>query len=421
LNSFSTNTKLSNLWQNVREEEWEDWHWQLKNRITTLEQLKQLIQVIPEEEEGIKVSHGRLSMAITPYFASLMDPVNPNCPIRRQVVPLIDEAYISPYDMLDPCGEDKTSPVPGLVHRYPDRVLLLVTEQCAAYCRHCTRRRMVGENSSYLTPQYLEKAYDYIRSNKKVRDVLISGGDPLMLSDEKLEEIIKNIRNIPHVEFLRIGTRIPVTLPMRITPQLISMLKKYSPIWMSLHFNHPKEITKRCKVACDMLADAGIPLGSQTVLLRGINDRPYIMKKLMHELLKIRVRPYYIYQCDLARGTSHFRTPISVGINIMEKLRGHTTGYAVPTYVVDAPGGGGKIPIAPNYVISQAKGQYILRNYEGKIFTYFEEPSSYLPRQKKYFTSTPSLDKIKTKQENREKQFFFEFLEKKEMLYSQAS
>lgn len=421
MNSFSTNTKLSNLWQNVREEEWEDWHWQLKNRITTLEQLKQLIQVIPEEEEGIKVSHGRLSMAITPYFASLMDPVNPNCPIRRQVVPLIDEAYISPYDMLDPCGEDKTSPVPGLVHRYPDRVLLLVTEQCAAYCRHCTRRRMVGENSSYLTPQYLEKAYDYIRSNKKVRDVLISGGDPLMLSDEKLEEIIKNIRNIPHVEFLRIGTRIPVTLPMRITPQLISMLKKYSPIWMSLHFNHPKEITKRCKVACDMLADAGIPLGSQTVLLRGINDRPYIMKKLMHELLKIRVRPYYIYQCDLARGTSHFRTPISVGINIMEKLRGHTTGYAVPTYVVDAPGGGGKIPIAPNYVISQAKGQYILRNYEGKIFTYFEEPSSYLPRQKKYFTSTPSLDKIKTKQENREKQFFFEFLEKKEMLYSQAS
>ncbi|MGE4357385.1 MAG: lysine 2,3-aminomutase [Candidatus Omnitrophota bacterium] len=413
MNTLIYSNKLPSLWQDVPEKDWEDWHWQLKNRITTLNELRQVIQVIPEEEEGIKISRGRLSMAITPYFASLMDPLRPNCPIRRQAVPLIDESFISPYDMLDPCGEDKSSPVPGLVHRYPDRVLLLVTEQCAMYCRHCTRRRMVGEKETYLSPEHLNQAYDYIRANKKIRDVLISGGDPLMLSDEKLEEIISNIRAIPHVEFLRIGTRVPVTLPMRITPELVAMLKRFAPIWISLHFNHPKEITKRCKMACDMLADNGIPLGSQTVLLKGINDRPYIMKKLMHELLKIRVRPYYIYQCDLARGTSHFRTPISVGINIMEKLRGHTTGYAVPTYVVDAPGGGGKIPVAPNYVISQAKNQFILRNYEGKVFTYFEDSTSYLTGGKKYFTSISFFGKLKSKQEDLQKQFYFNFLETK--------
>ncbi|MCM8765249.1 MAG: lysine 2,3-aminomutase [Candidatus Omnitrophica bacterium] len=409
MNSLIAGNKLPALWQEVSEEEWEDWHWQLSHRITTLEELRQVIQVIPEEEEGVKISRGRLAMAITPYFASLMDPLRPDCPIRRQAVPLIEESYISPYDMLDPCGEDKTSPVPGLVHRYPDRVLLLVTEQCAMYCRHCTRRRMVGENVTYLTSRHLEEAYAYLRTNKKVRDVLISGGDPLLLSDDKLEEIIKNIRAIPHIEFLRIGTRVPVTLPMRVTPGLVSMLKRYAPIWMSLHFNHPKEITKRCKLACDLLVEAGIPLGSQTVLLKGINDRPYVMKKLMHELLKIRVRPYYIYQCDLARGTSHFRTPISVGINIMEKLRGHTTGYAVPTYVVDAPGGGGKIPVAPNYIISQAKGQFILRNYEGKIFTYFEDSPTEWRTTKKYFTNLSLSGKIKQKSGFAQKQLFFDF------------
>jgi len=422
LNLTTVSSKVSGLWAEVKEEEWEDWRWQLGNRITGLDQLRQVMQLTPEEEEGIKVSHGRLSMAITPYFASLMDPVRPNCPIRRQAVPLIDETYISPYDMLDPCGEDKTSPVPGLVHRYPDRVLLLVTEQCAMYCRHCTRRRMVGEKESYITSEHLSRAYEYLRSNKKVRDVLISGGDPLMFSDEKLEEIIKNIRSISHIEFLRIGTRIPVTLPMRVTPELVSMLKKYAPIWVSLHFNHPREVTKRVKIACDMLSDGGIPLGSQTVLLRGINDRPYVMRKLMHELLKIRVRPYYIYQCDLARGTSHFRTPVSVGINIMEKLRGHTSGYAVPVYVVDAPGGGGKIPVAPNYIISQAKGQFILRNYEGKIYTYFEDSTSYITGQKKCFTNVSLPVKIKQRQELPQKQFIFDFSAvKQENMSPQAS
>lgn len=365
---------ICSLWPDVTEELWENWLWQVENRITRIEQLKELLQLTPEEEKGIQGVHGRLSMAITPYFASLLDPQRSNCPLRRQSVPSAEEFYASPYDLLDPCGEDKDSPVPGIVHRYPDRVLLLATDQCATYCRHCTRRRLIDPQEHIISPDKLETAYDYIKSNRKIRDVLISGGDPLMLNDEMLEKILAAIRQIPHVELLRIGTRLPVTLPQRITPELTNMLKKYAPLWISIHFNHPKEVTKRTKTACDMLVDNGIPLGSQTVLLKGINDRPYIMKKLMHELLKIRVRPYYIYQCDLARGIAHFRTSISVGINIMEKLRGYTSGYAVPTYVVDGPGGGGKIPVAPNYVISQGKDSFVLRNYEGNIYTYREEP-----------------------------------------------
>lgn len=360
------------LWKNVSELDWEDWRWQIEHRIRTKEDLLHLIKLNPEEEEGIKKSHGRLSLAVTPYWATLMDSDDSNCPIRKQAVPVNLELKTSPHEMADPCAEDRDSPVPGLVHRYPDRVLLLVTEMCFSYCRHCTRRRMVGEDKNVLNLSNLDKAIDYIRSDHKIRDVLISGGDPLMLEDNVLEEIVKKLRSVSQIEFLRIGTRAPVTLPQRITNSLISMLKKYAPIWISIHFNHPKEITKRCKFACDMLADNGFPLGSQTVLLKGINDRPYIMKKLMHELLKIRVRPYYIYQCDPARGISHFRTPIAVGINIMEKLRGHTSGYAVPTYVVDAPGGGGKIPASPNYLISEAKGRYIFRNYKKKIYTYIE-------------------------------------------------
>lgn len=360
------------LWKDVSELDWEDWHWQVENRIRTKEDLSHLIKLTPEEEDGIKKSHGRLSMAITPYWATLMEQDDPNCPIRKQAVPVNLELKTSPHEMADPCAEDRDSPVPGLVHRYPDRVLLLVTEMCFSYCRHCTRRRMVGEDKNILSLNNLDKAIDYIRSDHKIRDVLVSGGDPLMLEDNILEEIIKKLRSVSQIEFLRIGTRAPVTLPQRITNGLLSMLKKYAPIWVSIHFNHPKEITKRCKFACDVLADNGFPLGSQTVLLRGINDRPYIMKRLMHELLKIRVRPYYIYQCDPARGISHFRTPVAVGINIMEKLRGHTSGYAVPTYVVDAPGGGGKIPVSPNYLISEAKGRYTFRNFKKKIYTYIE-------------------------------------------------
>ncbi|MDP3787406.1 MAG: KamA family radical SAM protein [Candidatus Omnitrophota bacterium] len=363
---------LLERWKDVPESDWEDWHWQIGNRVMTYDGLKDILQLTPSEVIGVKRSKGRLLMAIPPYWLSLIDPMRQTCPIRRQAIPTAEEFEVSLNDMEDPCGEDKDSPVPGLVHRYPDRVLLLATEKCAMYCRHCTRRRLVGSETHLTSRQNFEQAYDYIRSNRRVRDVLISGGDPLMLPDETIEDILKNLRAIPNVEFIRLGTRMPVTVPMRVTENLISIFKRYSPIWVSLHFNHPKEITKRCKKACDMLADSGIPLGSQTVLLRGINDRPSTMRRLMHELLKIRVRPYYIYQCDPAKGISHFRTAVSVGINIMEKLRGHTSGYSVPTYVVDAPGGGGKIPVAPNYVISQAKGMFTLRNYAGNIFTYYE-------------------------------------------------
>ena len=366
-------SRRKQLFPDVTDQEWDDWKWQVRNRIVNLEQLRKYISLTPEEEEGVQESLKMLRMAITPYYLSLIDPDDPDCPIRKQAIPTKKETYRSPADLLDPLHEDEDSPVPGLTHRYPDRVLLLSTEKCAMYCRHCTRRRLVGEKVSHaMNAKALDAAADYIRSNKKIRDVLISGGDPLMLEDSELEEIIRKIKSIPHVEFVRLGTRVPVTLPHRITESLIAMLKKYSPLWISIHFNHPREVSRRCKAALDMLADAGIPLGSQTVLLKGINDKPYIMRKLMHELLKVRVRPYYIYQCDPVKGTAHFRTPVAVGINIIEKLRGFTSGYAVPTYVVDAPGGGGKIPVGPSYLISQDKGKHVLRNYKGKIYTYVE-------------------------------------------------
>jgi lysine 2,3-aminomutase len=361
-----------NPWKDATEEEWDDWRWQLRHRVTRAEQLKLILNLSPEEIEAIEASKGRMATAITPYFAKLMDRNDSNCPIRRQAIPTMAEFHFSPADLMDPCAEDENSPVHGLVHRYPDRALLLVTDKCAVYCRYCTRRRMVGSSEKCITEEDLDEAIAYIQATKKVRDVLISGGDPLLLEDDHLERIIAKVRKAPHVEIVRIGTRVPVTLPQRITPTLASILKKYHPLWISIHFTHPKEITKEVRRACAILAEAGIPLGSQTVLLRGINDRSVVMKRLMHELLKIRVRPYYIYQCDLAMGTEHFRTPIAVGINIIEKLRGHTTGYAVPSFVIDAPGGGGKIPIGPTYLISQDKGKVVLRNYQGKVFEYQE-------------------------------------------------
>jgi len=364
--------RVINFFKDATPLDWEDWRWQIRNRIRTKDVLSKIINVTPEEERGVDGAGNKLTMSIPPYFASLMDPDDPNCPIRLQSVPQQYELETSPEEMNDPCGEDSHSPVYGLVHRYPDRVLFLVNEMCAMYCRYCTRSRMVGDGNRTLKPSTYQAAYDYIRSNKKIRDVLISGGDPLTLGDKMLDEILTNIKSIPHVEFVRIGTRIPVTLPQRVTSDLVKILKKHSPIWMSIHFNHPKEITKRVKFACDLLADSGIPMGSQTVLLKGINDKASTMKKLMHELLKIRVRPYYIYQCDPIKGSKHFRTPVSVGINIMEKLRGHTTGYSVPTYVIDGPGGGGKIPIAPNYIVSVEEGTYTLRNFAGEIFKYHD-------------------------------------------------
>ncbi|MEM3676773.1 MAG: KamA family radical SAM protein [Candidatus Bathyarchaeia archaeon] len=357
----------------VPAEDWGDWHWQLRNRLRNLEDLERYFHLTRDEVEGVELAlQGRtLPLGITPYFASLMDPVDPGCPLRRQGIPTSKEGVVGSWDMVDPLAEDADSPVPHLVHRYPDRVLLLVTNNCPMFCRYCTRRRIVGQTGE-VPLQELEPAYDYIRRHRRIRDVLISGGDPLTMSTERLEEILGRIREISHVEIVRIGTRAPVTLPMRIDDELLSMLRRYHPIWMSLHFTHPMEITPEVEAACNKLADAGIPLGSQTVLLKGINDSPLTMKRLVHKLLTMRVRPYYLYQCDSARGISHFKTPVRKGIEIIESLRGFTSGYAVPTYVIDAPGGGGKIPISPNYLLMYEHGRVLLRNYKGYVYEYRE-------------------------------------------------
>lgn len=359
------------------DEEWNDWKWQVRNRIESLYDLKKHIHLTPSEEEGVKKSLETLRMAITPYYLSLIDPNDPGDPVRRQAVPSALELHISHADLLDPLHEDEDSPVPGLTHRYPDRVLFLITDKCAMYCRHCTRRRFAGQTDAQSPTDRIQQAIDYIARTPQVRDVLLSGGDALLVSDRVLESIIQRLRAIPHVEIIRIGTRVPVVAPQRITDELVNMLKKYHPIWVNTHFNHPHEITPESRAALAKMADAGIPLGNQSVLLRGVNDNVDVMKKLVHLLVMNRVRPYYIYQCDLSMGLEHFRTPISKGIEIIENLRGHTSGYAVPTYVVDAPGGGGKIPVAPTYIISQSPGKVVLRNYEGVITTY-TEPADYV-------------------------------------------
>lgn len=360
------------LWADISAAEWNDWRWQLKNRICDVEKLKQIISLTGEEISGIKRCLEKFRMAVTPYYASLMDPEDRLCPVRQQAVPNPLELNTTAAELDDPLHEDVDSPVPGITHRYPDRVLLLVTDQCSMYCRHCTRRRMAGTRDRALPKGQVDQAIAYVQNNRKVRDVLISGGDPLTLPDDKLEYILKRLRAIPHVEIIRIGSRMPVVLPQRITSQLCNMLKKYHPLWLNTHFNHPKEITPQAAEACSRLADAGIPLGNQSVLLKGINDCPHIMRKLVQGLVKIRVRPYYLYQCDLSRGIEHFRTAVNKGMEIIESLRGHTSGLAVPTFVIDAPGGGGKIPVSPQYVISQSERQVILRNFEGNIYAYTE-------------------------------------------------
>ena len=364
------------LFPNVSDAEWNDWKWQVKNRIETYEQLSQYFTFAPEEAEGIKMALAKFRMAITPYYLSLIDPNDPYDPIRRQAIPAGPECNIAPADLNDPLHEDEDSPAPGLTHRYPDRVLFLITDMCSMYCRHCTRRRFAGQKDDESPSERIEKCLAYIEKTPQVRDVLLSGGDCLMVSDAKLEYIIQRLRAIPHVEIVRLGSRTPVVCPQRITDDLVNMLKKYHPIWLNTHFNHPNEFTPEAEAALAKLANAGIPLGNQTVLLRGVNDCVHVMKKLMHELVRNRVRPYYIYQCDLSMGLEHFRTPVSKGIEIIENLRGHTSGYAVPTFVVDAPGGGGKTPVMPQYVISQSPDKVILRNFEGVITTY-TEPREY--------------------------------------------
>lgn len=360
------------LWRNVSKKQWNDWKWQVANRITTLDQLQEVVDLTSLEKEGIKECLNTFRMAITPYYATLIDPDDHEGPIRKQAIPLQAETRKAPCDLEDPLHEEADSPVKGITHRYPDRVLFLITDQCSVYCRHCTRRRMAGTRDNALPKEDLEKALEYIKKTPRVRDVLISGGDSLLVNDTTIEYILSSLRRIPHVEIIRLGTRTPVVLPQRITADLCRVIKKHHPLWVNTHFNHPDEITPAAKEACRKLADAGVPLGNQTVLLKGVNDCPYIIRKLMQELVRMRVRPYYLYQCDLSAGIEHFRTSVSKGIEIMELLRGHISGYAVPTYVVDAPGGGGKIPVYPQYLISQSADKVILRNYEGVITAYAE-------------------------------------------------
>jgi lysine 2,3-aminomutase len=351
--------------------DWSDWKWQLRKRVKDLPTLERMLALSDDERAAMQQIGGALPVGITPYYASLLDPLDPDDPMRRTMVPVTTEFTIGVGESHDPLNEDGCSPVEGLVHRYPDRVLFLVTSFCAVYCRYCTRSRLVGQTGEYhFNTKQFEAAAAYIRAHTEIRDVLLSGGDPLTINDEKLEWMLRTIRDIPHIEFLRIGTKVPASLPQRITPAFVKMLRQFHPLWMSIHFTHPDELTPEVKQACERLADAGIPLGSQTVLMKGINDDVDTMKRLMHGLLRIRVRPYYIYQCDPISGSSHFRTPVESGLKIIEGLRGHTTGYAVPSFVIDAPGGGGKIPLVPDYYLGRDGDDVMLRNFEGRVFRY---------------------------------------------------
>lgn len=356
----------------VTPEQWNDYRWQLKNRVTSLSQLEEHLNLSDEERNGVLLSGTKLAMAITPHFFNLIDRDDPDCPIRRQVIPRIEETWEADFEMADPCGEDAHMPVPGLVHRYPDRVLFLVTDRCASYCRYCTRSRVVsGAGEQNLETDY-EAAFRYLEEHTEVRDVLLSGGDPLLLSDGKLEKILSRLRSIEHIEFLRIGSRIPLFLPQRITPELCGILSKYHPLFISVHANHPRELTSEVKEGLERLANSGIPLGNQSVFLKGVNDDVETMRTLVHKLLMCRVRPYYLYQMDLIQGSSHLRSSVSKGLKIIEGLRGHTTGYAIPQFVIDAPGGGGKVPVNPDYVIQRNDERVLIRNYEGEIFEYPE-------------------------------------------------
>jgi lysine 2,3-aminomutase len=363
------------LWNDATSDQWNDWKWQIAHRITSAAQLEQVVRLTDDEKRTLVDSEGLFRLGITPHAATLIDPEDPDCPMRMQSVPRYGELFTAPWEAEDPLDEDGTSPVPGITHRYPDRILFLLTHECSLYCRFCTRRRIVGDQQGIST-KMLDAQIGYVAAHPEVRDVLISGGDPLAVPDSRLEYVISRLRALPHVEIIRIGTRMPVVMPQRITPELVEMLRRYHPIWLNTHFNHPFELAPPAtREAMERLADAGIPTGNQTVLLRGINDCPVVMRELVHALVKVRCRPYYIYACDLSEGLSHFRTPISTGVALIEALRGHTSGYCVPTFVVDGPGGGGKIPIMPNYVLSQSEGRVVLRNYQGKSCTYHEGPS----------------------------------------------
>jgi lysine 2,3-aminomutase len=349
---------------------WSDWKWQFRNRITRIDELARIVSLSEQEKQDISVCLHNFRMAVTPYYASLMDPIEAGCPIRMQAIPAIHETCTLPWEMKDPLHEEADSPVKNIVHRYPDRVLFLVTRKCAMYCRHCTRRRTTGEEDFVISKAEMEEAMRYIAQTPAIRDVLISGGDPLTMSDAALEGILSRLRSIEHVEIIRIGTRVPVVLPMRITPALLAMLRKYQPIWINTHFNHPKEITSESLKACSDIVDAGIPLGNQSVLLRNINDNTETMKELLLKLVKARIRPYYLYQCDLSEGLGHFRTRVDTGIEIIRNLTGNISGYAIPKFVIDAPNGGGKVPINPEYILEKDDEKVVIHNYKGKTYSY---------------------------------------------------
>jgi lysine 2,3-aminomutase len=354
----------------VSQKEWNDWRWQLGHRVRRLDQFQRFIELSDDEAAALLRGPERLGASVTPYYLSLIDPTDPMQPLRRTAIPTMAEALLGPGESDDPLGEAEQSPVPGLIHRYPDRVLLLLHDRCAMYCRYCTRSRVVSHGELRPDPDRLLRAVEYVRQTPSVRDVLLSGGDPLLLPDEGLGWILGQLRAIPHVEIVRIGTKVPAVLPQRVTSGLVRVLRRFHPLWMSLHFTHPDECTAESTAACERLADAGIPLGSQTVLLRGVNDRVDVMRALMHGLQRMRVRPYYLYQCDPIRGSAHFRTPVEHGLEILESMRGHTSGYAQPTFVVDAPGGGGKIPLAPDFVLGRDGDSLLLRNWAGSTYRY---------------------------------------------------
>lgn len=364
------------LWADVPSEDWNSWAWQLRNRITSLEQLETYMELTPDERAGCLFANKKLALAITPYFFNLINREDPNCPIRRQVIPRSGEMHTAPEEMLDPVGEDNSKPVEGIVHRYPDRVLFLVTDRCAAYCRYCTRSRLVSNAQDYNFHPEFESGLEYIRSHPEIRDVLLSGGDPLLLSDKKLDYLLGELRKIPHVEFIRIGSRIPVFLPQRITFGLCGIFKKHGPIWLSIHVNHPNECTHTLRDACERLTYAGVPIGNQSVLLKDVNDHADVMKSLIHRLLMMRVRPYYLYQCDLITGSAHLRADPRKGIEIIRNLRGHTSGYSIPQFVIDAPGGGGKIPINPEYIKEITEEAIIMQNFSGEEYRYPLKPGA---------------------------------------------
>ncbi len=358
------------LWSDTPKEEWNSWAWQLKSRIQKIDQLKSLMELSPDEEEGCQFANQKLLFAVTPHYFNLIDRNDPDCPIRKQVIPRSGEMFTAPEERLDPVGEESHMPVRGLVHRYPDRVLFLVTSACAAYCRYCTRSRLVSNAQNYDFHPAFEEAIQYIENHPTIRDVLISGGDPLLLPDRKLGVLLARLRAIPHIEFIRIGSRIPVFMPQRITPELCQVLDQNGPIWMSIHVNHPKECTLELKKACESLARARVVLGNQSVLLEGINDNIDALKSLSHRLLQMGVRPYYLYQCDLITGSSHFRTDVQKGLDLIQQLRGHTTGYGVPQFVIDGPGGGGKIPLNPDTIKEITETEIVLKNFQGKEYRY---------------------------------------------------